>query len=69
MKIIKIMQLHYSGFGSELVSIMFDNIFKVLISQHFAFAGFSILLISRVGKILNRKLEALKKKRRNAAEI
>lgn len=56
------MHLYYSGFGSELVSIMFDNIFKVLIIQHFIFVGFSIFLISRIGKILSRMLEALKKR-------
>lgn len=55
------MHLYYSGFGSELVS-MFDNTFKVLIIQHFTFVGFSIFLISRIGKILSRMLEALKKR-------
>lgn len=66
MRIITVMHSQYSGFGSELVSIMFDHFFKVLILQCFTFVGFSILLISKIGKILNRKFEALK--RRNAAD-
>jgi len=67
MRIIVIIQYAVLGLEMNLSQYCLTVVFEVEILQQFASEGFSIFLLSRTAKVLNR-FEGLRKKGRNAAE-